>query len=228
MLWVFLRKKKYNFILKIVHILPALSLWLENITSCTSAMLMIHPYICPWEMSEIQESTLTLCSNLTNFDSFFNTSHLDYWNLLYVELSHFWLTCSQSKIQQWDYISPVLASLHWLPVRYRVDFKNLTFVFITAWLGISLHLWSPHPVFYSISRSFRSSDQLLLSVSCSQSKSRGHTAFYIAAARLWNSLPFKVRPFPSVASFKFRLKTHLYVIAFESQVLVWHNLLKAL
>jgi len=39
----------------------------------------------------------------------------------------------------------------------------------------------------------------------------GDRAFPVAAARVWNSLPDLVTSAPSVAVFRFRLKTHLYI-----------------
>ena len=82
-----------------------------------------------------------------------------------------------------EHITPVLASLHWLPVKYRIDFKILLFVF-KALNGLALayisNVFSP----YSMLRPFRSPDQLLLSVPCSRSKSKSDQAFSITAPRL--------------------------------------------
>lgn len=70
---------------------------------------------------------------------------------------------------------------------------------------------------YSPSGPLRSSDQLLLSLLLlSQSKTRGDRAFSIFTSRWWSSLLLRVRPSPSVAAFKSRLKTHPYTAAFES------------
>ncbi len=61
------------------------------------------------------------------------------------------------------HITPVLASLHWLPIKLRVDFKVLLFAYK------ALHNSGPDYIRdlikpYTASRSLRSSDQLLLSV----------------------------------------------------------------
>ena len=69
----------------------------------------------------------------------FISSRLDYCNALYVGLSH----SSISRLQlvqnaaarfltgtsRREHITPVLSSLHWLPVHFRIDFKLLLFVF---------------------------------------------------------------------------------------------------
>lgn len=85
-------------------------------------------------------------------------------------------------------ISPVLASLHWSSVKYRVDFKILLFAFksLCGLVPASISdLFIPH----SASRLLRCCDQLLLSVSCPLSKYWGDRAFSIPAPWLWNSLP---------------------------------------
>jgi hypothetical protein len=39
--------------------------------------------------------------------------------------------------------------------------------------------------------------------------------FSVAAPRLWNTLPLDIRTAPSVASFKYRLKTYLFLQTFS-------------
>lgn len=62
-----------------------------------------------------------------------------------------------------DHITPVLSSLHWLPVQCRIDFKILLMDFK------ALHNMSPIYIsnllgFYTLVRTLRSSDQLLLAL----------------------------------------------------------------
>ena len=71
-----------------------------------------------------------------------------------------------------------------------------------------------HPL--SASRSLRSADKGLLSVARTRLKQRGDRAFAVAAPRLWNCLPPDVRLSPSITTFKSRLKTHLYSLAFPA------------
>ena len=99
------------------------------------------------------------------------------------------------------HITPILSSLHWLPIRFRIHFKVLVFTYR------ALHGQAPeyisdliHP--YIASRSLRSSDQDLLAVSCSQLKTKGDHAFEVVAPTLWNSLPSDIRSAVSVEAFK--------------------------
>lgn len=79
--------------------------------------------------------------------------------------------------RQRDHISPVLASLHWSSVKNRADFKILLFVFKSLHGLVPAYI-SDLLILHSASRLLRSSDQLLLSVPCPQSKSRGDGAFF--------------------------------------------------
>ncbi|CAJ1051395.1 uncharacterized protein LOC117829052%2C partial [Xyrichtys novacula] len=69
----------------------------------------------------------------------FVTSRLDYCNALYFGVSQFSLSRLQlvqnaavrllTGVRKREHITPILASLHWLPVHFRVHFKFLLFVF---------------------------------------------------------------------------------------------------
>ena len=114
-----------------------------------------------------------------------------------------------------DHISPILASLHWLPVHFRIDFKVLLFVF-KALNGQAASYIRDLLTPYSTSRSLRSADLGLLAVPRSKLKLRGDWAFAVAAPILWNSIPLSIRSAPSIDFFKSRLKTYFYSSAFGS------------
>uniref|UniRef100_A0A669DR24 Reverse transcriptase domain-containing protein n=1 Tax=Oreochromis niloticus TaxID=8128 RepID=A0A669DR24_ORENI len=152
----------------------------------------------------------------------FISCRLDYCNALYCGVSQHLLSRLQlvqnsaarllTKTRKREHITPILASLHWLPVYHRVHFKILMFVFkclnglAPTYLSELLHPYSPP-------RSLRSADKLLLEVPRSKRKLRGDRAFSIAAPNLWNNLPQHIREAPSLSTFKTHLKTHFYSLA---------------
>ncbi len=69
----------------------------------------------------------------------FVLSHLDYCNSLYIRLPKSSMPRLQTVqnatarfltgVRKREHITPILMPLNWLPVRYRVEFKMLLFVF---------------------------------------------------------------------------------------------------
>ena len=113
-----------------------------------------------------------------------------------------------------EHITPILKSLHWLPVRFRIDFKVLLLVFKSVNnLGPSYlsDLLSP----YRPPRTLRSSSTGLLTIPRVGSKTHGEAAFSCYGPRLWNSLPVGLRAAETVDIFKRKLKTHLFNLAFN-------------
>ena len=104
------------------------------------------------------------------------------------------------------------CSLHWLPVKYRVHFKIylLTYkalheeqpVYLRSLIAISLP-----------SRSLRSNRGITLSIPRIKTNP-GARVFSSCAPFLWNNLPLSVRSATLVATFRRRLKTYLFDLAF--------------
>ena len=110
--------------------------------------------------------------------------------------------------KKYDRISPILISLHWLPVEQRIKFKILTLTYKC------LHNLAPKYLEelikpYEPVRNLRSSDKLLLEVPKTRLKTFGDRSFSKAAPTLWNSLPLDIRSSDSLDSFKTQLKTYL-------------------
>ena len=70
-----------------------------------------------------------------------------------------------------------------------------------------------HP--YPTPRPLRSSDENLLAIPQSRTKSYGDRAFSIAAPKLWNGLPDELRFINELGQFKRQLKTHLFKSAYN-------------
>lgn len=144
----------------------------------------------------------------------FVTTRLDYCNSLYVGVSGSSITRLQM-IQNAAALCIILASLHWLPIQFRIHFKILLFAFKSLnglappYLSELLHSYKPI-------RSFRSDDQLLLTVPKTKRKLRGDRAFAASAPKLWNDLPLHVKQASSLFVFKTLLKTYLFSLAFDT------------
>ena len=151
------------------------------------------------------------------------SSRLDYCNSLYSGIASASLARLQlvqkaaarllTGTRRWDHITPVLTSLHWLPVKFRIDFKILLFVYK------ALHNLAPPYLANLIqppdsTRQLRSANLMLLKVPWANLRQKGDRAFSVAAPTLWNTLPMGVKTASSLAIFKNRLKTHLFSLAF--------------
>ncbi|MDW1542860.1 reverse transcriptase family protein [Vibrio sp. YT-17] len=113
-----------------------------------------------------------------------------------------------------DHISPVLASLHWLPVKSRIEFKILLLTY-KALNGQAPSYLRELTVSYYPTRTLRSENAgLLLVPKVSKSRS-GARAFSYQAPLLWNHLPVTVREADTVSTFKTRLKTFLFDKAYS-------------
>ena len=105
-----------------------------------------------------------------------------------------------------DHAKPLLRSLHWLPVRARIEYKVSTLCYgsrdssAPAYFSDLLSVYQP-------SRSLRSADAGLMTVPRFK---YGKRAFSYIGPVTWNSLPKPLRDGPSLPSFKSNLKTFLF------------------
>ena len=94
-----------------------------------------------------------------------------------------------------DSISPILKSLHWLPVSKRIVYKILVITYKT------LHYSSPRYLHQILKchvpvRNLRSASQLQLFVPKTNT-SWGDRAYANVAPKLWNGIPLQIRQSPS-------------------------------
>ncbi|XP_070410856.1 RNA-directed DNA polymerase from mobile element jockey isoform X1 [Nothobranchius furzeri] len=155
----------------------------------------------------------------------FITSRLDYSNSCLYGISK----AAQSRLQlvqnsaarfltgvdRRQHITPILKSLHWLPVHLRINFKIMLLTYK------SLNSQAPPYLcelvhYYNPPRALRSEDKLLLALPNARLKSRGERAFSVCAPKLWNALPLLVRQAPTISIFKSRMKTHYFNLAYNT------------
>ena len=122
------------------------------------------------------------------------------------------LSCTRTRGR--EHITPVLKSLLWLPVRFRIDFKVLLLVF-KCLNGLGPSYLSDLLLPYQPPRTLRSSGTGLLTIPQVSSKKHGEAAFSCYGPRLWNRLPENLRVAQTVEVFQKRLKTHLFNQAFN-------------
>jgi len=119
-----------------------------------------------------------------------------------------------TRTRKYDHISPVLRSLHWIPVAQRIDFKTVLLV------NKSLHGLAPKYTIdmlepYKPTQTLRTSGRGLLQVPRGRTK-QGEAAFKVYAPKIWNSLPEDVRQASTLTMIKSRLKTVLFSCAYDN------------
>ena len=120
--------------------------------------------------------------------------------------------------KKYDHIKPILINLHWLPVRYRINFKILLLTF-KALYGMTPSYIIDLIHIKTITRySLRPTEGVLLKHPSGRTKkSFGDRSFSVAAPTLWNALPLPVRlhMIKCIYTFKSNLKTYLFQLAFN-------------
>ena len=161
------------------------------------------------------------------------SSRLDYCNSLFLSLTDFELRRLQpvqnslcrvvTRSSKFSHITPQLKKLHWLPVRYRVQFKIglITYKILTQGQP-DYQIKRYNPPYTSFTNTRQSTPKLKFlqtpTFDRRVHKSIKHftNSFSHYAPALWNSFPLHVRNSPSVASFRKHLKTHLFSSSFPT------------
>ncbi len=122
-----------------------------------------------------------------------------------------WLFCMLNK--QAPNSSPVLSTLHWLPIKLCIDFKILLINY-KALNGLAPQYLSELLSLYSPLRPLRSQNSGNLIIPRISKSTAGGRSFSNLAPKLWNNLPNTFREADTLCQFNSRLKTHLFNLAY--------------
>ncbi len=114
-----------------------------------------------------------------------------------------------TRSRKYDHITPILHSLHWLPVLSSVSVTKYYYLPIRQVNDLAPAYLTNLLSCYNPTRSLRPQNSGLLVVPIAKS-TNGRGTFSYLALKLWNSLPDNVRGSDTLSLFKSRLKTHLF------------------
>ncbi len=172
--------------------------------------------ICKTEFFHLKNiSKLRPMSNAEMLINAFMTSRLDYCNSLLGGCSAHLINKLQmvqkaaarvlTRIRKYDHISPVLSTLHCLPIKHCIDFEILLITY-KALIGLAHQYLSELLSHYSPPRLLRSQNSgHLIIPRISKSTAGGRSFFY---------LPNNVREADTLCQFISRLKTHLFNLGY--------------
>ena len=118
-----------------------------------------------------------------------------------------------TRTKKFEHITPILKSLHWLPVSKRIEYKILTLTFkclqeedeAPGYLKELITKYEPRT-----EMTLRSFDKKLLVDPRTNLVTYGDRSFYKAAPTLWNALPLDIRQSDSLGCFQTKLKSYLF------------------
>ena len=150
--------------------------------------------------------------------SAFVLSKLDYCNYLFYGSPMYMLKRLQKvqnlaarlifQCRKQNHISPLLMSLHWLPINTRIEYR-LSLISHSFFLGLSPIYLSDLLSMYTPKRNLRSSsDNGILCILTLRTKTFGHRSLSFAAPTIWNSLLYELRHTDAIQKFELSLKTH--------------------
>ena len=114
------------------------------------------------------------------------------------------------RVSKTDHISLHLASLHWLPIDSRIQYKLSSLCYnclnSTApdYLSELLRIYKPTRQIHS------SSDTSILCIPTVCIHSLGQRSISYAAPAVWNTLPYEIRSSNTISSFRSSLKTYRF------------------
>ena len=141
-------------------------------------------------------------------------SYVDYLTPLLVSFNGFKIGLQRSK---YDSSTDALRTLHWLPVRQRINFKILCIVF--KCLNITAPKYFSRLIqIKTFGRQTRSanSSAVILVEPFTRRTTFAQRAFSVHGPRQWNILPPDIHSIDNYPSFKRQLKTFLFCATFNN------------
>ena len=164
-------------------------------------------------------------------------SHLDYCNGLLYGLPDYQVSKLQRiqnmaarvvfQLPKFSHVTPLMVELHWLPVRYRIQFKLLLFTFKGIYGLAPKYITDMFKVYSSqysfrrnsaieeinfefgeITEPIRQQDVVYLHVPWTRRVTFEQRSLAVAGPTLWNKLPMHIRCSTDMEVFKKQLKTH--------------------
>ena len=112
--------------------------------------------------------------------------------------------------------TPALSQLHWLPIKYHIEFKILVMTFKAIHDIAPDYLCKLIRQRKSTGYSLRSSKKVMLEVPSGKIlPTLDGRAFCYAAPKLWNNLPSEISSLDSLSNFKCHVKKYLFKQAFN-------------
>ena len=158
-------------------------------------------------------------NSLKTLAASFILSRFDYCNSLFIGMN-FSLCDKLQKLQNfaakvilgkslYDHVSPCLIHLHWLPIKFRINYKISLLVF-KCLNGLAPSYLSNLVEMYVPSRNLRSINQYKLKTNVTKFKTLGDRSFSSAAPSVWNALPLEIRREKSIDILKKNMKTFYF------------------
>ena len=95
---------------------------------------------------------------------------------------------------RYDYITPILCSMHWLPVKFRIQYKIAMITFKAIRNLAPAYLSDLVTIKRGFHYNLRSSKSMtLFDLSAKYKRTLGERSFKAAAPKTWNSLPDNIR-----------------------------------
>ena len=106
--------------------------------------------------------------------------------------------------------TPLLQTLHWLPVSERIKYKVGCLCYHVLTDTAPSYLKEILPKYSNLDKLRSASDNRRFAGCGYRRKTHGYRSMQVYGPMFWNSLPQNIRHSPSIESFKSRLKTHLF------------------